>query len=76
MNRNSRIVTSYSPTSITARATTTARRDPGSLEAAIITDSGNASTLYVTRPGLGVSFTGNEARTLYTLLQKHYGDNV
>ena len=75
-NRNARIVTNFSPTSITARSTYTARRDAGSLEASIVTDSSNASLLYITRPGVGLALTGNEARTLYSLLAKHYGENV
>jgi hypothetical protein len=75
-NKNSRIVTEYSPTSIGARTSYTARRDPGSLEASITTDSHNHSNLFITRPGLGVVLTGTEARTLYTLLRNHYGENL
>ena len=68
-NRNSRIVNIQDGT----RSTTyTSGRDPGSLTAAIETSPQRASSLVLNRSGATFVFDGNEARTLFQLLSKHY----
>ena len=71
-NRNSRIVTKFSPTSYTARVTRTERRDEGSLNAVAVTDSSNASAFVMSKAGTTIELNGHEARTLFLTLQKHY----
>ena len=71
-NRNSRIVRKLSRFSYLARTTYTANRDQGSMQAIVETDSSGTSSFLVTRNGTTVSFNGNEARTLFNLLTKHY----
>ncbi len=71
-NRNSRIVTQWSPSSYMARSTFTENRDPGSLQALVDTQSNNATDMVINRNGVTFQLTGHEARTLYALLDKHY----
>ena len=54
--------------------TETSRRDEGSLNAAISTDSNsNTTRLFLDFPDASVSMSGREARTLFRLLSSHYG---
>lgn len=71
-NRNSRITTDVRPSSLFARTTYTDNRDPGSLVAIVDTQSNNATDFVVSRGGSSMKFSGNEARTLLQLLEKHY----
>jgi hypothetical protein len=71
-NKNARIVTVPNPNAQRGGVTYTSQREPGSLNATVGTTSDGTTTLSVTRPGFGVTFNGHEARTLYSLLRKHY----
>lgn len=71
-NKNARIVSVPNPNALRGGVTYTSQRDPGSLNATVGTTSDGVTTLSVTRPGFGVTFSGTEARTLYNLLRKHY----
>ena len=71
-NRNARIVSSDRPGSQYARTTRTAGRDPGTLQAAVVTESNATSALVIERAGAQLLFNGHEARTLFNVLAKHY----
>lgn len=71
-NKNARIVSVVNPNALKGGVTYTSKRDPGSLNATVGTTSNGTTTLSITRPGFGVTFNGNEARTLFNLLRKHY----
>ena len=71
-NRNSRIVTRNRDGSMIARKTFTARRDEGSLQAMAQTESNNSTTFVIERNGAQFTFNGNEARTIFATLEKHY----
>jgi hypothetical protein len=55
-----------------ARQTFTAARDEGSLVAVAQTESNNATTFVISRNGAQLQLNGNEARTLFNVLAKHY----
>ena len=71
-NRNSRIVTRNRLGSEYARQTFTAARDEGSLLAIAQTESNNATTFTIQRDGAQLQLNGNEARTLFNVIAKHY----
>ena len=73
-NKNARIGTRIDRTG--KLRTETQRRDDGTVLMAVSTDQRNDSTnLFIDFPGIdgNVRLTGQEARTLYRLLRKHYG---
>lgn len=74
-NKNARIVTVVNENAQRGGVTYTARRDPGTLQARVGTSSDGTTALNVSRDGFSVTFDGREARTLYSLLSKHY-ENV
>ena len=71
-NRNSRLVSRPLGNTLYGRITFTKNRDEDSLHAAVSTESNNSSLLVLSRSGTTISLTGNEARTLFSLLEKHY----
>jgi hypothetical protein len=71
-NRNSRIVTRNRPGSVYARYTRTAGRDPGTLQAAVVTESNGSTAVEIERAGASLLLNGHEARTLFNVLAKHY----
>ncbi len=71
-NRNSRIVSNVDVHTVHARETYTARRDVGTLQAAVRTSTNNSTDFVLTRNGVTVEMNGREARTLLRLLETHY----
>lgn len=53
--------------------TETKGRDDGTTNFAVVTDpSSNSTSLSINSSNLALSLSGNEARTLYRVLSKHY----
>lgn len=71
-NRNSHIVTQQREGTLYGRTSYTQGRDEGSLVAAVNTESNNTTSLVLARGGATLQLSGNEARTLFALLEKHY----
>jgi hypothetical protein len=71
-NRNSRIVSRNREGTVFGRQTFTSQRDEGTLNAVIETESNNATTFTIQRAGAQLELNGNEARTIFNVLAKHY----
>ncbi len=71
-NRNSRIVSHINSNTVYGKETFTQGRDEGTLKAAIGTSTNNATNLVLNRNGVTIELSGNEARTIFSLLEKHY----
>ncbi len=70
-NKNARIVSRL--TQNNKLRTETTRRDSDALNAAVSTDSSNATKLFLDlADGTKLTFDGHDARTIYRLLDRHY----
>lgn len=70
-NKNARIVSRR--TQNNKLRTETQYRDPGTMTAAVSTDTTGSTRLFVDMPdGKSFNLTGHEARTLKRLLDRHY----
>lgn len=71
-NKNSHIVSENVGETLYGRFTYTDRRDPGTLNVSVETSTNNTTTFVVERDGVTMRLNGNEARTIFSTLLKHY----